>query len=184
MAACTRYSAIRRRQVQFEQVAEQARREDEDGEISPQTITKAKALVARLRSKLAGEPLGDPKDNLAAERFLKTLAGLVKLLEKPDTKAVLDELRKFDSVTVGSLIGFMHVYNLRFAAATTPKQKMIYEKLWPLFDNARDKVSKSIDGSVAVQGDPNAANDFFNKMDPDALGGKKKDAPKPPNPQE
>ena len=29
----------------FEQVAEQARKEDEDGEISPQTITKAKALV-------------------------------------------------------------------------------------------------------------------------------------------
>ena len=64
----------------------------------------------------------------------------MKLLEKPDTKEVLDELRKFKSVTVGSLIGFMHVYNLRFAAATTPKQKMIYEKLCPLLDNARDKV--------------------------------------------
>jgi hypothetical protein len=170
--------------AQFEQVAEQARREDEDGEISPQTIAKAKALVARLRGKLAQEPLGDPKDNLAAERFLKTLSGLVKLLEKPDTKEVLDQLRKFETVTVGSLIGFMHVYNLRFAAASTPKQKMIYEQLWPLFDSARDKASKAIEGTAAVDADPKAAHDFFNKMDPDALDGKKKDAPKPPNPQE
>jgi hypothetical protein len=93
-------------------------------------------------------------------------------------------LRKFETVTVGSLIGFMHVYNLRFAAASTPKQKMIYEQLWPLFDSARDKASKAIEGTAAVDADPKAAHDFFNKMDPDALDGKKKDAPKPPNPQE
>ena len=47
----------------------------------------------------------------------------------------------------------MHVYNLRFAAATTPKQKMIYEQLWPLMDAARDKVTKAVDESVAVKGD-------------------------------
>jgi hypothetical protein len=170
---------------EFEEVAEQARREDEDGEISPQTISRAKTLVARLRGKLAQQPLADTRDNLAAERFVKTLAGLVKLLEKPDTKEVLDQLRKVTTTTVGHLIGFMHVYNLRFAAATTPKQKMIYEQLWPMLDEARDVVAKKIDGSVAVEGDPKHVGDFFNKMNPDDFDGKnKKDAPKPPNPQE
>ncbi len=170
---------------EFEAVAEQARREDEDGEISPQTIARAKDLVARIRGKLAQQPLADPKDNLAAERFTKTLAGLVKLLEKPDTKEVLDQLRKVQTTTVGNLIGFMHVYNLRFAAATTPKQKMIYEQLWPKLDTARDKVREAVDSRVAVEGDPKHVGDFFSKMNPDDFDGKpKKEAPKPPNPQE
>ena len=71
---------------EFEDVAEQARKEDEDGEISPQTISRAKALVATLRWQARGGPTADSRDNMAAERFVKTLAGLVKLLEKPDTQ--------------------------------------------------------------------------------------------------
>ena len=85
-----RFAAEKR---EFEDVAEQARKEDEDGEISPQTIRRANNLVAILRSKLAEQPLADSRDDLAAQRFLKTVAGLVKLLEKPDTKEVLDQLR-------------------------------------------------------------------------------------------
>jgi hypothetical protein len=171
---------------EFDEVAEQVRREDEDGDISPRTIKRAKDLVARIRGKLAQDPLPDPKDNNAAERFVKTLAGLVKLLEKPDTREVLDQLRKAPpKTTVGNLIGFMHVYNLRFAAATTPRQKMIYEQLWVSLDKARDKVVKSIDDSVAVEGDPKHVGDYFGKMNPDDFEGKpKKDAPKPPEPKE
>lgn len=170
----------------FEEIAEQARKEDEDGEISPQTINRAKALVATLRSKLAESPLPDSRDNLAAGRFVKTLAGLVRLLEKPDTKEVLDQLRMFKTTTVGNLIGFMHVYNLRFAAATTPRQRRIYEELYPALDHARDRVMNEakIDGET-VRSDPKHVGDFFNKMNFDDVQGKaKKDVPSPPKPQE
>ena len=34
----------------------------------------------------------------------------------------------------------MHTYNLRFAAASTPKQRAIYRELHPLMMNQRDKV--------------------------------------------
>ena len=160
---------------EFEEVAEQARKEDEDGEISPQTIARAKGLVATLRSKLAESPLADSRDNLAALRFVKTLAGLVKLLEKPDTREVLDQLRMVKSTTVGNLIGFMHVYNLRFAAATTPQQKMIYEQLYPVLDSARDRVMNEAKvEDETVQSDPKHVGDFFNKMDLDDLEGKPK----------
>ena len=108
---------------EFEAISDQARKEDEDGEISSDTITRAKGLVARMRAKLAEEPLGSSRDTLAAERFLKTLAGLVKLLEKPDTKEVLDQLRKVPNTTVGSLLGFMHLYNLRFGAPRRPSKR-------------------------------------------------------------
>jgi hypothetical protein len=172
----------------FEEIAEQARKEDEDGEISKQTTARAHDLIASIRGKLDREPLADSRDNQAALRFVKTLAGLVRLMEKPDTQQVLDQLRMVKTTTVGSLIGFMHVYNLRFAAAKTPQQRSIYEQLFPILDNVRDKVLKAadLDNSSTVQADPKHVGDFFDKLDvdnkPDA--GKPKDAPKPPAPQE
>jgi hypothetical protein len=169
----------------FEEVADQARKEDEDGEISPQTLEKAHSLVGHLRGKLEASPLPDSRENQAALRFVKTLAGLVRLLEKPDTREALDQLRMFKNTTVGNLIGFMHVYNLRFGAATTPRQRMIYEQLYPVLDQARDRVisEAKLDNTPAPE--PGHVGDFFNKMPLDQLEGKaKKDTPKPPNPEQ
>jgi len=170
---------------QFEDIAEQARKEDEDGDISPQTLTKAHSLVTTLRVKLESSPLADSRDNQAALRFVKTLAGLVRLLEKPDTREALDELRKVKNTTVGNLIGFMHAYNLRFGAATTPRQRIIYEQLYPALDTARDRVIAAVKPANVPNAEPGAVGDFFGKMDIDQLEGKpKKAAPKPPNPEQ
>ena len=133
----------------FEEIAAQARKEDEDGEISPDTITCANDLIANVTAKLNNTPLADSRDNMAAQRFLRTLTGLVRLMKKPDTQQVLDQLRMVTNTTVGSLIGFMHVYNLRFGAATTPQQKGIYEQLYPVLDQVRDQVLKAADLDAA-----------------------------------
>ena len=63
---------------------------------------------------------------------MKTLAGLVRMLEKPDTKAALDQLRMVKTTTLGNLIAFMHVYNLRFGAATTPHQQVHLRPALPI----------------------------------------------------
>jgi len=171
----------------FEEIAEQARKEDEDGEISPETITRARDLIANLRAKLDNMPLADSRDNQAAKRFVTMLDGLVRLMAKPDTQKVLDQLRMVQNTTVGSLIGFMHVYNLRFGKATTPNQRSIYEQLYPILDEVRDQVVKAADlGSAeTVRAEPKHVGDFFDKMDLDKLDAKpKKDAPKPPPPGE
>ena len=89
--------------------------------------------------------------------------------------------------TVGNLIAFMHVYNLRFGAATTPRQKMIYETLYPVLDQVRDRVvtETKLEPTEKAQANPSHLGDVFSKMDLDQLEGKpKKDAPKPPNPQQ
>ena len=86
---------------------------------------------AAFRAKLAAQPLDSVREQQEASRFVKTLAGLVRMLEKPDTKAALDQLRMVKTTTLGNLIAFMHVYNLRFGAATTPHQKLIYDQLYP-----------------------------------------------------
>ena len=48
--------------------------------------------------------------------YLKGLAGLSRMLERPNVEAVLSELEKIENTTVGNLVAFMHSYNLRFAA--------------------------------------------------------------------
>jgi len=171
---------------QFEEVVEKARQEDEEGDISPETLAKAHSLITNLRAELESMPLADSRDNQAALRFVKTLAGLVRLLEKPDTREAFDQLRKVKSTTVGELIGFMHAFNLRFGAATTPRQRLIYEQIYPSLDQARDRVlsETKLDTNVKPV-EPGHVGDFFGKMDLDTLEGKgKKDAPKPPNPEQ
>jgi len=168
----------------FEEVAEQARKEDEDGDISPETLAKAHRLVSSLRAKLEASPLADSRDNQAALKFVKTLAGLVRLLEKPDTREALDGLRMIKSTTVGNLIAFMHAYNLRFGAATTARQRLIYEQIYPALDDARDRVVSEARVDDLPKTQPGHVGDFFGKQDLDRLEGKaKKGAPKPPNPE-
>jgi hypothetical protein len=82
------------------------------------------------------------------------------------------------------LIAFMHVYNLRFGAATTPRQRLIYDQLYPLVDEVRDRILKesNVDDKATARAEPAHVGDFFNKMDMDSLQGKpKKDAPPQPN---
>lgn len=171
----------------FEELVEQARKEDEEGDLSPPTLRRARALVNRLRAKLEQNPLPDVTDQRNALKFVKTFSGLVKMLEAPDTKQALDQLRPMEranqKTTIGNLIAFMHVFNLRFGAAKNAQQRAIYDQLYPMLDQVRDRIqeAKVDDG---VQANAGNVHDFFNKMDLDEVEGKKKETPKPPAPQQ
>jgi hypothetical protein len=169
----------------FDELAERAPKEDEVGEISPDTLKKAHDLVNSLKAKLAAEPLGSVQENQEANRFVKTLSGLVRMLEKPDTKEALDQLRMVKTTSLGNLIAFMHVYNLRFGPATSPHQRLIYDQIFPVLDEVRDRVMREskVDENSTAQANPNHVGDFFNRMDADQPAGKK-DAPVPPNPNQ
>jgi hypothetical protein len=170
----------------FEEIADKARKEDEEGDINPDTLKRAHNLVSNLRSKLESVPFDNAKDSQEAQKFVKTVAGLVKMLETPDTREALDQLRMMKTVKIGNLIAFMQVYNLRFGAATTPVQRQIYDHLYPVLDEVRDRVLREskVDESARAQANAGNVGDFFNKLDLDTLEGKaKKDTPPPPNPQ-
>ena len=173
----------------FEELVDQARKEDEEGDISPATLSRARALISRLRAKIEQNPLPDVTDQQNAVKFIKTFSGLVKMLEMPDTKQALDQLRPMEKsnqkTTIGNLIAFMHVFNLRFGAAQTPQQRAIYDQLYPMLDQVRDRVINEAKVDENVQANAGNVHDFFNKMDLDELEGKpKKDTPKPPAPQQ
>jgi hypothetical protein len=54
-------------------------------------------------------------------------------------KAFLAQLDDSKNRTVGDLIAFMHVYNLRFGPATSDRQTEIYSRLVPALTAIRDE---------------------------------------------
>jgi hypothetical protein len=158
----------------FEEIVDKAEQEDEEGDISAETLKRAHDLVRGLRDKLAAMPLEGAKAQQDASRFLKTVAGLVRMLERADTSEAFNQLRMVKSTSLGNLIAFMEVFNLRFGAATTPGQRLIYRQLFPILDELRDRVVKgaSLDHDSTVLANPGPVGDFFGKFDVDRSEGK------------
>jgi hypothetical protein len=167
----------------YEEAIDRAKQEDEEGDVAPETIAKLRSIVASIKSKLDAAPPTDPTEARQAQNFVKALAGLVRLLEKPDTRQVLNELKNVKTASVANLIGFMHAFNLRFAPATTPSQRLVYAQLFPVLDEARDKIIGTIkpEGSSTAQVDPKHLGDFFAGMKDNEIEGKP--APTAPKPQ-
>src|SRR5271166_771695 len=169
---------------EFEKVVEAIRKEtDETGQVAPANLTRLRGVIARLKDKLAAHPLQDNAENQEAVNFIKTVAALSRMLERPQIEEVLSELNKIEKTTVGHLLGFMHTFNLRFSPATTPRQRQIYEELFPVIDRTRNKILREakLDDNVTDKAGRGKLRDFFSAMDLDQIEGRRK-APSPPSP--
>ena len=157
----------------FDEIVDKALQEDEDGDISADTLKRAHDLVRGLRAKLAATPLEGTKANQEASRFIKTVAGLIRMLERPDTSEAFNQLRMVKSTSLGNLIAFMEVFNLQFGAATTPTQRALYRQIFPVLDQLRDRVVKGagLDDDSTILANPIAVGDFFSKFDVDRSEG-------------
>jgi hypothetical protein len=166
----------------YQQAVAKALEEDKEGAISPQTAQAVRDAASRLAAKLAASPPADPEDRVEAENYVKTLLGMSRMLERPNVDRVIAELEKVKKTSLGSLIGFMHTFNLRFGPATTPRQREVYTELYPLLAAYRDRVFK--DSGIADKTPPKPAperpTDFFKGMHLDHLEGKKSSNTPPP----
>ena len=160
----------------FEAAVNQARKEDNEGEIAPETLDKIRAVVQHLNAKLTQQPLENKTENRDAQNFVKTVYAMTRMLEKPHVEEILGELKKFKTTSVGNLLGFMRTFNLRFGPATEPKQRNAYNELYASLDQVRDKVlsEAKLDDSPAAQTKEAKLHDFFSAMEMDQ-GGKKHD---------
>lgn len=148
----------------WEQTVEQALKEDEEGRISPQTLNVLRSTASRLKAKLDAFPPADKQDLINARDYVKMVIGLSRMLGSPQIEKVLAELEKTHKTTLGSLLAFMHTYNLRFGVATTPEQRNVYDTLYPKLVAFRDRVVKE---AVAVEPPPpgkGKPSDFFQGM--------------------
>ncbi len=169
---------------EFEKVVEAIRKEtDETGQVAPANLTRLRGVIARLKDKLAAHPLQDNAENQEAVNFIKMAAALSRMLEKPQIEEVLSELNKIEKTTVGHLLGFMHTFTLRISPATTPRQRQVYDELFPVIDRTRDKILREakLDDNVTDKAGRGKLRDFFSAMDLDQIEGRRK-TPAPPSP--
>jgi hypothetical protein len=140
--AVLRIEELRPEREAYQKAVDDALAEDKDGgTLKPETIARVRDAVARLYKKTeAVIPKNKQPDHNEAMNYLKGLAGLSRMLERPNFEAILSELEKIENTTVGNLIAFMHSYNLRFAAPQTANQRAAYRTLYPIIASARDKV--------------------------------------------
>ncbi|WP_206107867.1 hypothetical protein [Paludisphaera rhizosphaerae] len=171
-------------QKDFEKLVAQARKEDEEGDLSPDTLSQLRGVAKRIKDKVTEMPRGNNPDDIQAMNFAKTIVAMTRMLEKPKVEQVLDELKKIDKTSLSDLLGFMHTFNLRFGPAETPEQRTAYSELFPAMDSARDKLLAQLklpEGTPSYKAHP---HDFFSAMSGDSVEGKPRpNTPAPPAPQ-
>ena len=109
------------------------------------------------------QPLEDEDDQQSALKFMNASTALVGLLEKPDIRPALAQLKQVKDTSLGNLLGFMHAFNLRFGKAETQKQKLAYQQLYGILDQTRDQIL------AEAKLEPNTkaplASDFYQSFD-------------------
>lgn len=167
----------------YSEAIDKALEEDKEGEISSTTLASIRERLGRLRAKLEANPPADKARLREAEAYLKTLYGLTKMLERPDVEKIIAELDSIKETSLGSLLGFMHTFNLRFGKATTAAERNAYQQLYPLLASFRERVNKEVgsdktdksDEAKDAASDKASPTDFFSGMQLDHLSGKRND---------
>jgi hypothetical protein len=162
-------------QKAFDDLRARVRAEAQEGDVSAKMLREAKAYVNELRTKIETTPLPDPNDQKDAMTFINGCSSLLDLLEHPDIRPALLELRKLTDTTLGNLLGFMNVFNLRFGPAVTPKQRQAYDQLYNILDRTRDDVlaAAKLDSSSGARANPKHMTDFFEDVKKAAPRGRK-----------
>jgi len=126
----------------YQAAVNRALHEDEEGDLSPQTIQAVRDAAQRLRAKLAAAPPASAQERIVAQNYVNGLVAMSRMLDKPQVDKVLAELDTIKKTTLGNLLGFMHSFNLRFGPATTPEQRAVYAQLYPMLVAQRDRIMK------------------------------------------
>ncbi|WP_169979998.1 hypothetical protein [Tautonia rosea] len=144
--------------------------EDLNGSISDSTRSELDDALSELRIMIKSEQNGFPVVGADdADQFLRTLAGMIRLLEDPQGGAVYRMIQSYEQGTMADLVGFMHAYNLRFGRAKTDRQKEIYRQFDAMLTSipvaqgaAPDVATKPLVESSKLVGD--SAKELFSNL--------------------
>ena len=146
-------------------------KQDEDGQIDPETLDKLADAIVALQKKVADTLDFGSHDRNEADRFLKAAAGLTQMMRTPAINVLLADADNHPNTNVGQLLSFMKAFNLRFGAADDPREKMVYDQLYPLLLKLRDEAMPNAQASLPPEAEGNFEHpaEFFANMDPKAL---------------
>jgi hypothetical protein len=155
-----------------------------DNDKNPDKATIEKLLAAINQAEAKADKLlpANSKDRVEADRYLKALHGLVAMLDSPALDLILAGVEKRPEATVGELLGFMNAFNLRFGPATTPKQREVYDSLYPKLVDLRNQIAPALAATAAAPASGGTEpGEFFSGMSYQDLQ-KRAPAPQPPAP--
>src|SRR5205807_2464730 len=98
----------------YQDAVDKAVKADEEGTLSSQTRQDVLQAGNRLRAKLEANKPPDKARYVEAVNYIKALIAMSRMLTKPEVDKILAELDKVKETSLGSLLAFMHAYNLRF----------------------------------------------------------------------
>jgi len=164
--------------------AEIRKQNEEEGKFDPASLQKARDVIHTMREKVEATMPRGTRQRTESERYLKALFGLTKMLETPAVDVLLAGVENRPNTTLGDLVSFMSSFNLRFGVANTPRQREVYQSLYPLMVTLRDEASASIASNTAAA-EPSTINhpaDFFAGMPLEHLDPRTSKATIPPPP--
>ncbi len=124
--------------------------EDKEGEIDPDMVQAVQSAIDRLRNKFDKLVPQSSPDYVSAHWALKAMDGITKMLYSPKMDKVLSELEDYQGTNLGDLLGFMQAFNLRFGEAKSYRQRLIYQRLYPMLAEQANSLSSATGDVTAV----------------------------------
>jgi hypothetical protein len=159
-------------------LGQEIRKQIEDGGMpDPENVGKALTLINALEAQVDKTLPRNSRDRVETDRYLKSLHGLLGMLQTPAIHVLLSGVENRPEATLGDLLTFMNAFNLRFGPADTLRQRQIYDSLYPKLDTLRDQIAPLLATTSPTKPEGNEAGEFFSGMSYEDL---QKKAPPPP----
>lgn len=144
-----------------------------------QTIKKAIAVVVSARAHAETLFARNTPERRQVDRYLKSIHGLLDMIDSPAVGLVLSGVEKHPEATLSDLLMFMNAFNLRFGPAATPRQRAVYQTLYPMLVTLRNQIAPALAAAAPYKSSGTEAGDFFAPVDYKEL---EKRAPRPTAP--
>jgi hypothetical protein len=126
----------------YERALDKALEQAIDGKMQIPAIDEVDARADDLFRRL-NEVVGPSSDRLytEAKERLNELKSTVRLLKTEKIERAIGEIDKYSGTTVNDLRLFMLSHNLRFAAAKTPEERLLFPQLYASLVQQKEKVT-------------------------------------------
>ncbi|MFI5457250.1 MAG: hypothetical protein ACHRXM_17530 [Isosphaerales bacterium] len=133
---------FQREKKAYERALDKALEQAIDGKMQISAIDEVDARADDLFRRL-NEVVGPSSDRLyiEAKERLNELKSTVRLLKTAKIERAIGEIDKYSGTTINDLKLFMLSHNLRFAAAKTPEERLLFPDLYARLVQQRDKVA-------------------------------------------
>ncbi len=174
-------------------IASELRKESIDQK-SPKsaTIKKFRTAIDGVKQTLEGIDGLDDQQKFEAEKYLKALYGLTRMIDSPAYDVFLASVDQEPNVPLAEVLTFMHAFSLKFGPSKTPEQREVYSQIYGQLSKLRNQVAAPAGNSPpAANNNPpppqnggrdNRITDFYGGMSYDHARGPGGASPPPPAP--